>query len=331
MLRKLLIELDFLNKHRIKSVMISTTAKEPTDFLVLPRRVYRDIGIASFMINDIQKVKEVLSYFDGKINHFYIDIELKQKINLYEIAQKYVKKTEIISVKPNDTTIESLDILIREKYNDNLIGKNILIIGTGNLASKAMIRLSERQAQLYVLGRKEDKVNKIISGINLFLPRNTNKIQSFNDISDINFDIVISALSNEFKEEITIEEKIYNKTLFIDVGINNFRSDFINFLLNNGNKVLRLDTRVALTYQLIRESKYTKEFFNCIIGSMNIKGVTIVAGGLVGKEGDIIVDQISNPTQIIGIADGSGGVKKIVSRQEKRNIETIKQYISSLY
>jgi len=35
----------------------------------------------------------------------------------------------------------------------------------------------------------------------------------------------------------------------------------------------------------------------------------IVAGGYIGKEGNIIVDQIHEPSQIIGIADGMGGVK----------------------
>lgn len=328
MQKDLALELEFLKKHQIKGLIISTTAKEAIDFTILPRRVYENIGISSFMINDIQKLNEVLTYYDGVIDYFYIDVELKQQINLYKTAQEVVKKTKIIAIKPNDTTLESLDVLIREKYADNLIGKKILVIGSGNLASKIMIRLAERQADVFVIARSDNKAEKIISGINMFLSKNTDSIKRLKSSDDICFDVVVGAISNKFKEEAILKKVINKETFFIDAGINNFRTDFIKELLKKGNDLLRLDTRIALPYQMIIQNNYTNSFFSEVIGKRKIKDIVIVAGGIVGGEGAVIVDRIERPTQIIGIADGSGGVKKSESGRERNRIETIQQYIS---
>lgn len=327
MQNQLALEREFLNKHQLKGIIISTTAKKAIDFTILPRRVYENIGLSSFMINDVQKAKELLTYYDGVIDYFYVDVELKQEINLYKIAQEVVRESEIITIKPNDTTLESLDLLIREKYSDNLIAKKILVIGTGNLASKIMIRLAERQAEVFVIARSDNKADKIISAINTFLPKNTINIKRLEN-TNIYFDVVIGAISNEFKKEEKLKQVIKKETLFIDVGINNFRTDFIRELLKNGNELLRLDTRIALPYQLIKQNNYIKFFLNEVVGQKEVNDVVIVAGGIVGKEGSVIVDQIEKPTQIIGIADGSGGIKKVESSTERDRIKTIQQYIS---
>jgi len=34
----------------------------------------------------------------------------------------------------------------------------------------------------------------------------------------------------------------------------------------------------------------------------------VVAGGLVGALGDVVVDSITNPTRVVGVADGRGRI-----------------------
>src|SRR5690625_4792478 len=201
MQRELALELEFLKQYKYKSITINTTAKHAINFAVLPRRVYKTNGISSFMIDDEDILKELLIYFDGIVDFFYVDTELKQEINLYKIAQDIVKESEIIAIKPNDTTVESLDILIREKYADNLIGKRILIIGTGNLASKISTRLAERQAYVFIKARTSTKADKIVDALNMFLPKKGYKIDKLEDAYDLKFDLIISAISSEFTDE----------------------------------------------------------------------------------------------------------------------------------
>src|SRR5699024_7344728 len=164
-------ELRFLNENKYKCVMINTTAKHAKAFSILPRRIYGDYNISSFMINNVDILKKAITYYDGLIDYFFIDVELKQSINLYEQYKKNIKYSELITIKTNDNTIESLDLLVREKFNDDLIDKNILVIGSGNIASKTMIRFAERQSNIFVLSRNVRKTTRILKGINEILPK----------------------------------------------------------------------------------------------------------------------------------------------------------------
>lgn len=320
-------ELNFLKRFETNGIIISTSAKEPTEFLVLPRREFENYGLSTFMINNEQILKETLKFYDGLVDCFYIDVELKQSINLYKIAHENVISSKIVSIKPNDITVESLDLLLRDRYKDNFTNKNILVIGTGNLATKIIIRFAERQANIFVLGRSERKTKDLVFFLNQITPLNTPKIRPNQNAIDTEFDIVISAISGQFTDENLIRSKINDKTTFIDVGINNFRETFINERSKKGNTFLRLDTRIALPYQMLYSNKYTEYFIKNIIGKADFNGVTIVSGGLVGKEGDVIVDRIDRPTQLIGLADGSGGVKKNATDEERAKIKTIQRVI----
>src|SRR5699024_6780647 len=75
------------------SIMISTTAKHALDFKVLPRRTIKGMAMSCFMINDEKVLEETLTFFDGKVDYIYIDIEQKQHVNLFKIARSVVKQS----------------------------------------------------------------------------------------------------------------------------------------------------------------------------------------------------------------------------------------------
>ena len=51
----------------------------------------------------------------------------------------------------------------------------------------------------------------------------------------------------------------------------------------------------------------------------------IVGGGYFGDKGDIVVDKINKPEQIIGISDGSGNIKKSLSSADNATIINFKK------
>ena len=83
----------------------------------------------------------------------------------------------------------------------------------------------------------------------------------------------------------------------------------------------RLDMIAGLSGEIIAALE-TKELIENIAGRGEINGVTVVAGGLIGKKGDVVVDSISNPNRVIGIADGIGGLIK--------DVEELKKYLESI-
>ncbi|WP_067729077.1 hypothetical protein [Oceanobacillus damuensis] len=334
-IEKLLIdELDYLNSYKMKSITISTTAKHALDFRILPRRIISNLAMSCFMINNEEYLKETLSFFDGKVDYIYIDVEQKQNINLYKIARIIVKESRIVNVKPNDITLESCDLLIRNYYKDDLANKKVVVIGTGNLASKIAIRIAERQAQVYIKGRKIPKEQVVINALNFILPKYNYPLQSFSLLQGHeNVDVIISFLSGQFTEEESLIPHIGKHTLIIDGGINNFSKDFIQQMLNKKINITRLDTRIALPYQMLSTHDYTIGFFNEIFGQAQIQGVKVASGGYIGSEGTVIVDNIKQPNQVIGIADGRGGVKasEQLSETDRNRIHEIEKAISRYY
>ena len=72
----------------------------------------------------------------------------------------------------------------------------------------------------------------------------------------------------------------------------------------------------------------TKNHLNEVFGNKKIKGIEVVSGGYYGKYGDVVVDNITKPTQLIGIADGRGDIMRHnFSNEFKKNIETINHWI----
>jgi len=59
-----------------------------------------------------------------------------------------------------------------------------------------------------------------------------------------------------------------------------------------------------------------------LMGRGEIAGFPVVAGGLVGALGDVVLDSISNPTRVVGIADGQGRILSSPAGYEDR-VETV--------
>jgi hypothetical protein len=45
-----------------------------------------------------------------------------------------------------------------------------------------------------------------------------------------------------------------------------------------------------------------------LMGRAEIAGTPVVAGGMIGRRGDVVVDSISRPGRVLGVADGRGQV-----------------------
>jgi len=82
--------------------------------------------------------------------------------------------------------------------------------------------------------------------------------------------------------------------------------------------VLKIDIRVGFQANATL-MLHTEKFLNEVYGFKKIGNNKIVAGGYLGKKGDIVVDKILNPSKIIGIADGVGGISNTKHHNKKIN------------
>ncbi|MEO7994068.1 MAG: hypothetical protein ABI743_06685 [bacterium] len=95
--------------------------------------------------------------------------------------------------------------------------------------------------------------------------------------------------------------------LCIDGGIGTFTPDALQVAQSQGWPVWRPDMRAALVAEIERMEQY-RRLAQQLAGARVIADIRCVAGGVVGHAGDLVLDRIDHPGEILGWADGRGGL-----------------------
>jgi hypothetical protein len=92
-----------------------------------------------------------------------------------------------------------------------------------------------------------------------------------------------------------------------DAAIGSISAEAIAYGAERGIRVVRPDMRAALAAEL-SSVLGTQRIVGDLMGRGEVVGVPVVAGGLIGQYGAVVLDSVSNPTRVIGVADGRGTV-----------------------
>jgi hypothetical protein len=93
--------------------------------------------------------------------------------------------------------------------------------------------------------------------------------------------------------------------MVMDAGVGTLTPEAIDAAVSRGLRLYRLDMRAGLSGQ-ITVGLETLGLVTKVIGQGQVAGVDVVAGGMIGKRGTIVLDAIGEPTRVIGVADGHG-------------------------
>ena len=323
--------------NRIPMFVIENTAgiKEKSMFFPPIRYAPKVVaGVANK--RTIEEAKKIAKSVDGIVETILVDVEKKSKglEEIEEVIKKEVVKSKVSMVKLNDMTMEAVDALIAQ-LTDTVHGKRVVIIGAGNIGSKLALKMVERGANVVITRRIEEKVEvkKIVQALNIIKPKGTRaKVTGTTDNLKAarGADVLVC-----FAPKVpVITSEIVNvmnpKGLLIDGGIGTIYPDAIKLAIQRGIRVLRLDMRAGFAGGVTTLLE-TNSFIKNVMGKSSVANVPVVAGGFIGDKGDIIVDNISKPTQVIGVADGSGGVLKDPGPEFKRRMEKVKREITRQY
>jgi hypothetical protein len=117
------------------------------------------------------------------------------------------------------------------------------------------------------------------------------------------------------------------KAFVIDAGIGTILSDGIAEAQRRGCLLLRANIWPALTGSLSAAHESLMETTDAL-GWETLDGVSVVAGGAMGQCGDVIVDSVHHPTRIIGVCDGSGGVRFRFGDEEGERVRRVQTEIN---
>jgi len=313
----------------------STTKKvDNNKYYITPLRNTGSMIVGGVIVYNERQAMDIAIKIDGKVDYILVDAEKKippsksdygEIPNIERRVREQISRSNLWVYKGNDVTVEAVDALLGHLYKDNLQGigsKKVAILGAGNLGSKLALKLLERGANVFVTRRNTKKLEKISDAINLIKSQYTIakvKWTTDNLYAATNADIVIGATNGVpvITEKIIVS--MAPKGVIVDVGKGTITPAAIKKAEKLKKNIYRVDVTAALC-GLIKTLSMTDEILLKIMGRRKIGDLTIIAGGIFGHAGEVVVDNVSSPRYVYGIADGKGDFDRTISEDQLRKI-----------
>jgi 4-hydroxy 2-oxovalerate aldolase len=267
--------------------------------------------IGNAEITSLEEAIEIAKAIDGLVDIILIDAEQgnKELAEILNEVRRVVRKSEILTYKDSDSLVSAADALICQIAPD-LAGKKIAILGDNAPGCKLAHRLAIQGAEATLWGKDIKRLGKIAEGLNLLLPpESLGKIYVSTDLirAAKGANILVGILPYSPLISVQMLQAMPERGIVIDAGIGTIYPDAIEYGITHGIQLYRLDMRAGLSGEITNVLE-TSELVDEVIGAEDYDGIRVVAGGALGERGDIVVDSISRPTRVIGVADGIGGL-----------------------
>jgi len=265
--------------------------------------------ICSMEVADPLRLKEVVEIADGVVDVFFVDSERKPylKESLAVSIQSQVKKSRFLGYKDSNVWAKSVEQQM-EAMLGGLHGAKIAVYGIDALATKTTLNLLDHGANITVTGAVDEALNthivalKNLVGDGNLIAAAAEPVEAVKDVRALlRFEKTAPLLSREVIEALPADAVVF------DAGIGTIAADALAMAHSRNLKIIRPDMRAALAAELASLLGVQKTVDH-IMGRAELGGAAVVAGGIVGRYGDVIVDSITNPTRVVGIADGTGHV-----------------------
>ncbi len=306
--------------------LISNTSKKfNKSFYLTPLRESKKSLYFGAVVFGNKIAEEIAKVVDGKVDYVYTDVEKKIRnkndyilTNIDRCVRENIRSSIIKIYKSNDITVNSVESLINDYFSNDtrgVSGKKILIIGAGNIGSKIALRLVETGANISLFRRNKIKLKTISNALNLIKPLFTKascEIVNIKDINLIKYDVIIGCSNSELR----ISNKKINfgkKQLIIDVGKGVFGEKIVKSLKKINKMIFRVDIETMLsTYidsTIDTESFFKNRFYK------RYKNFNLIKKGILGEKGDIIVDNVDKPKEIVGVCNNDGTLININNKK----------------
>ncbi|HYR58595.1 MAG TPA: hypothetical protein VEO95_08205, partial [Chthoniobacteraceae bacterium] len=178
------------------------------------------------------------------------------------------------------------------------------ICGATESGWKLAIKLAQRGARIVLFDRHAD-VEATASSLNALLGRDA--VKATRDSSEVarGSAVLVGAAVREPIIGTEMIEALPEGSVVLDAGVGTIVPEALERGSQRGLRLCRLDMRPGLTAEIANILE-TAELIASAMGRGEIAGVPVVAGGFIGRRGDVVVDAIVRPSRVIGVADGRG-------------------------
>ena len=275
-----------------------------------------DYVIGSVEVDDLGQMKEIIEAVDGIVDILLVDSELKPYLDQPLIHGVYSaeRKSRVLGYKDNDVWVHSVNRQI-EAMLQGVRNRRVTVCGTDNLALKLTLSLIEQGAWVTLTGDSSEKLESSFHALRqiAFSMKNLS-IETDPIHASRGAKVLVAFDRHKVLIDRSMVEVLAPDAIVFDAGIGSVSADAIVNGNERGIRIVRPDMRASLAAELA-SALGTSRIVNELMGTGEIAGIPVVAGGLVGQYGTVVLDSISNPSRVIGVADGLGRV--IYERREE--------------
>ena len=321
----------------------NTTKIDSGGLFFAPIRQTRQVVAGSVIVYRIHDAAAIAELVDGRVDYVLVDSEKKagpdHEIyglgdfgNIERAVRDVVRRSRILTYKGNDLTVDSIDCLLAQLIADPVCGiggKKVAIVGAGNLGSKLALKLVERGASVVLTRRSQDKLDDIVRGLNAIKPvRTIAEVVGTTDNEEAarDADILIGSAGGTPVVTLSMVDAVSERALIIDAGKGCLFPEAVLRANERGLTLLRVDIRSGFEGQVAMLLEMERQL-QASTGRTTVGGVSIVSGGLLGRAGEFVVDNVHEPTVIYGVADGRGDFVRDLSADQLQQFQSLRSLI----
>jgi hypothetical protein len=248
---------------------------------------------------------------DGEVDVILVDVEGKVEgwsETVLEIL-KGVRRSEVLTYHPNDLTARAADALLAQ-LGVTVADCPLAVLGAGHVGTRIAQRLVERGHRVRLWRRDLKALESVCEAVNaLRSPHAAGEAEPAATATAAcsGARVVLGCAAGMAVVSEEIVKGLQDDAILIDVGNGTISPEAIAAAAARGLTMLCLNFRSAYDGEMMMLLR-TRDLVEHQIGRRSVGAATLISGGVLGRRGDVIVDNCSRPTQIFGIADGKGDV-----------------------
>ncbi len=269
----------------------------------------------SMEISDYGYMEKLIDSIKGDFDYILLDCSIKKdehRIILNNLLNAFDDSNILIY---NDLFLWAKSVVsLINVLCGNLLDKKILIYGNNNLADYISKMINDFGAETAHLRNRKEAENA----------SKENRPEIFKGLN------AIISCDRSHKLKKSFIERVKTIDFVVDADIGSLDDDCTDYLNDLDIRMIRPDMRSAVAGE-IQHQILNKNLAGNDLGRISVKDHNVISGGLIGKKDDIIVDSISSPTQVIGIAEGNGRVNYSFTEEQKIIVREIQSYIDQRF
>lgn len=315
------------NKKSVLIIQQYPKAGRETSLQFPPIRESLSNIICFVSVTDETNITQVISLSEGVIDLIVVDTDHKRtnSSEIINVANKAAQEYHIPIVPYSDYetwSTAAVNYMLQIEENKQL---EVLLVGKSQLASHIILGLISRGIKIALLKEEFGKTITLPYDNGTQITLASNHVELIGADVVRQFDALLSCTIIDKTPHLSDISKMSFKHVY-DLGLNNFTKEFIEERKKAGCVFYRSDDHAGVASMIVNilESEY---LVKRNLSRVALADISVVSGGLIANDGDIIVDNADNPTTVFGVANGLGIFKTELSEKDKKNIEKIKSLL----